>query len=251
MSGDGFDVSYIARLRQRMAWRGFDLVFGTHRRRVLADPLIVGWPTALPGDVPLIIVANHVSWWDGFLLRDLHRELRPGSHLCVVMNAAELRCNTTLRLLGGVPLRTGSTASVRALMRGLRAVRERAPDFTLFYFPQGRIWPSFRRPLGFRRGVARLAAHVAPAVILPVGLHIEPLNARRPTPIIAMGEPIAVGADFDDDVLVERRVQGRLDEVLDKLAECGESLRAVYGSEPSRSAAVMAAMAAQPRQALS
>ena len=133
-------------------WRGFELLFrpwmhrrldGIHMRGDEAG----GW---LP-EIPVLLVANHVSWWDGFLLREVHRRLRPDAPLHVVMTESELRRIPIFQWMGAVPL-GDSRLAARALLEDLRQRIDARPDAVIGFFPQGRIWPSHRRPLGFRRG---------------------------------------------------------------------------------------------------
>jgi 1-acyl-sn-glycerol-3-phosphate acyltransferase len=226
----GFDVSVAALRRQRLAWRGFEPVFRRFRERRIEAIHIAGAPPWVPRSEPLLLVANHVSWWDGFLLREIQRLLRPDAFLCVAVDEQELRRHRVLRALGGVPLQPGSRASVRALLRGLESARTAHPELSILFFPQGRIWPSHRRPLGFQRGIARIAARIAPAVVLPVGLHIEPLNTLRPHAFVSVADPLYVDARFDDDRLVERLVESQLDRTLDLLTQCGEAAPRVWPS---------------------
>jgi hypothetical protein len=183
-----------------LALRAFDLVFTPYRRRRLADIRIAGLPRGLAPGAPIILIANHVSWWDGFLLREVHRRLRPRARLTNVMLAGELSRRPLLRALGAEPVQPGSTASLRALMRRLDELRSGDPEFVLVYFPQGRIWPADRRPLGFRTGIERIVRRLAPATILPVALRIEPLNTVSPVGFISVGQQIAVAGR---DALVE------------------------------------------------
>src|SRR5947208_2199405 len=56
-------------------------------------------PATLSADVPLLLVANHTSWWDGFVLRELQRRLRPDAPLYTLMSSAELARFPALRLM--------------------------------------------------------------------------------------------------------------------------------------------------------
>ncbi len=55
------------------------------------------------------------------------------------------------------------------------------------------MWPTTRRPLGFRRGIELFASRLAPVRVLPVAIHVEPLNAPAPTIFVLGGTPIQVG----------------------------------------------------------
>jgi hypothetical protein len=205
-----------------LAFRGFDMLLAPWRAtHIQRAPL----PTVrgIPADRPLLIVANHTSWWDGFLLRDLHRVLRPSSPMYTVMGSAELQRRPFFRLLGCVPLDADSRTGVRALLRGLQAAAAKRPDCSVIYFPQGRIWPSGRRPLGFRRGIELVVRALAPCTVLPVGLHVEPLNRATPTAFVLPAEPLvcAAGAHVGADTL-EAAVSERLDALARILSSHGE-----------------------------
>src|SRR5690606_14404189 len=77
-------------------------------------------PWNVPRDAPLLLVANHISWWDGFALWEVQRMLRPGASLRVVMTAAELERNRVLGWIAAVPIRPGSAGSVLRTFRELR-----------------------------------------------------------------------------------------------------------------------------------
>jgi hypothetical protein len=70
--------------------------------RTRIDVRIAGLPTKLDPRQPLILIANHVSWWDGFLLHEVHRALRPLAPFHTVMLESELRQHRLLRSLGAV-----------------------------------------------------------------------------------------------------------------------------------------------------
>lgn len=175
-------------------WTLFDAGWGFWRRRRLAPTQVAGVPESVPADRPLILIANHVSWWDGFLLRELQRSLRPGAPFHTVVLRRQLERHPILRRLGGIELDPGDRASVRRLLRGLARYRPTAPDLVLSYFPQGRIWPATRRPLGFHRGIEAVRRALAPATLLPVAIRLEPLVDPRPTPFLWIGAPFAVSA---------------------------------------------------------
>src|SRR5690606_32894375 len=89
---------------------------------------ITGIPPAVPSDRPVILAANHVSWFDGFLLREVQRMLRPRAPFHAVMSATELERFPFFRWLGVVGIdRTQPTSVARAIHALERAVAER-PD---------------------------------------------------------------------------------------------------------------------------
>jgi 1-acyl-sn-glycerol-3-phosphate acyltransferase len=203
------------------AVRAFEAFFRPWRNARVATRF-AGLPAGLPGGVPLLLAANHVSWWDPFTLREVQRALRPAAPFFTVMLEAELARRPFFRRLGVVGLDPASPASLRACIRQLRRLLDERPDGAVCFFPQGRIWPSFRRPLGFRPGIGLIARELAPMIVLPVGLHVEPLNATRPTVFASAGEPMRVDAYLGPEAL-EARVEREVDAIHAFLSRHGEA----------------------------
>jgi 1-acyl-sn-glycerol-3-phosphate acyltransferase len=204
---------------QPPAVRAFELFFRPWRDARVRT-LVAGLPRALPKG-PLLLAANHVSWWDPFTLREMQRALRPGAPFFTVMLEAELARRPFFRRLGVVGLDPASPASLRACIRQLRRLLDEHPDGSVCFFPQGRIWPSFKRPLAFRPGIGLLARELAPLHVLPIGLHVEPLSATRPTVFASAGEPLSIDRTLDP-ADVESAVEREIDAVHAFLSRHGE-----------------------------
>ncbi|HKJ03356.1 MAG TPA: lysophospholipid acyltransferase family protein, partial [Longimicrobiales bacterium] len=145
-----------------------------------------------PDDTPLVVVANHESWWDGFLIRGLQRRVRPRGRFHAVMLQTELTRYSFLRFLGGLGIAPGSAASVRRMLRLVASLGAERPAGVLAYFPQGRIRPGSLSPLEFHGGVVPVIEAMAPAGVLPVGIRILPGKDHRMDAYLSVGEPIAV-----------------------------------------------------------
>ena len=205
-----------------LAAGAFELVFRPWMKSRLHALHVAGLPRQLPADRPLILAANHVSWFDGFILREVQRMLRPAAPFHAVMSATELDRFPFFRRLGVVGMDPGSTASIAGALRELDRRARSHRDLVLVYFPQGRIWPAHRRPLGFARGVELFARRLE-AVALPIGLHLEPLNHVSPSCFVSVGEPLTEGVQADR---LEREVELQLDAILALLSTAGEEVEA-------------------------
>lgn len=195
------------------AWRAFDLVLRPWMRRHVRVH-VAGAVPAIPPDVPLLLCANHESWWDGFLLREVQRRLRPGAGFHAVMLDAELSRRPFLRPLGALGVTPGSTASVRRLFHTLTALAHRRPDAVVAYFPQGRIRPGSPLPLDFRRGVGAAAEALSPCRIVPVGIRVVPGRTHRMDALLSVGEPLAVPRGRrPSPAVVERAVEEELEAI--------------------------------------
>ncbi|HEX8672593.1 MAG TPA: lysophospholipid acyltransferase family protein [Longimicrobium sp.] len=154
---------------------------------------------------PVILAANHVGWWDSFLVVALDEAL--GTEGYALMDAESVRRLPFFARLGALPLDRRGAATSRAGLRDAAAKLDR-PGRALWIFPQGYHRPAHLRPLGFQGGVALLARMVPESSIIPIA--IEYVWGERPAPAAwtHLGAPIpAAGADV---TRVERAVEDGL-----------------------------------------
>lgn len=158
---------------------------------------------------PLLFAANHVGWWDAFLLVALDEALRCEGR--ALMDAANLRRLRFFGWLGALPLSPASA------LGDLRAAADwlGRPGHALWVFPQGEQRPAHLRPLGFRGGV-RLLAKLAPrAAVVPVAFQYAFREAPAPAAYAHLGAalPAAKVAAADGVARLERAVETGLAEI--------------------------------------
>jgi len=176
----------------------------------------------VPRNIPLMVVANHVSWWDGFLLIELQRRMRPGVPFHTVMLEKELRAHPFLERLGAIGLNTESPGSILQSIHELERRIKAQPDSMIFFFPQGKIRPSWRRPLEFKRGIEVFCKGLGSLLVMPVAIHIEPLNTASPHAFVSAADPIVSDAGLSS-TMIEARVEDELDRLLGLIGEQGEA----------------------------
>lgn len=181
----------------------------------------------IPADRPVLLYGNHASNWDGFFYRELQKKLRPGAVTYSLMLERELARRPLFRRLGGLGVRPGSGPSLLAAARTACALRAERSDFFFSVFPQGRIEPASKRPLGFQGGLGHFVRALAPVTLLPVAIDFGFLNALRPHAFIACGEPLLVDAAADGELpevrTLEREATALLDDLQAGLARTGEN----------------------------
>ena len=202
--------------------RLFEALFRPWMRGRLGGIYLTGLPAGRQDGTSVLLAANHVSWWDAFILREVQRRSGAACPIITLMDAGELRRFPFFRWMGVVGLRP-TPGALRSALKQVAAFRKAGPTW-VSYFPQGRIWPSWRRPLVFQGGVERFARVLAPCAVWPVGLHLEPLAGVRPAAFVAVGEPLQVTSDRLLDVgVLEERVASALDFIHMHLTEHGEA----------------------------
>ena len=174
---------------------------GFHAVRLAGVDRLPGRGGSLPSG-PLLVYANHSSWWDpmvAFLLAGtLLEELR---HYAP-MDAAALDKYRILRWLGVFPVEVSSArGAVRFLRTGEAILRGGG---VLWVTPQGRFADARERPLVFKPGMAALAARVPGCRLLPMAIEYVFWDERTPEVLLQFGEPVVVGEGERTEALDER-----------------------------------------------
>jgi 1-acyl-sn-glycerol-3-phosphate acyltransferase len=165
------------------------------------------------GDRPVLLCANHVSWWDAFVLVVLDEVL--GTDGYALMDDDNLARLPFFRLLGALPLDVGGGAEARRQLDDAVRALDR-PRRALWIFPQGRQRAAHLRPLGFKPGLRLIASRARKhgAVVVPVALAYPWRQAPAPSVVVRFGAPIDPATTARDDLtmLVEARVAALLDD---------------------------------------
>ncbi|WP_437725361.1 lysophospholipid acyltransferase family protein [Sorangium sp. So ce861] len=143
---------------------------------------------ALSAEAPLLLVANHSSWWDPLVI--LHASVHLlGADAYAMMNAENLRRLPFFALVGAFGVDLDAPADGTAAVRYAARLLDR-PGRAVWIFAQGRERPSDERPLGFRAGAAQIARVARRARVLPVGLRYEFAGEERPRLYLSFGDPM-------------------------------------------------------------
>ncbi len=101
------------------------------------------------GEGPVLLLANHFSWWDGFIARRVNIKLfKRKFH--VMMLEEELVKRPFLRKLGAFSIRRNSRTALQSLDYAANILKD--PGNMLLLFPQGRFQSSHQHPLTFEKG---------------------------------------------------------------------------------------------------
>ncbi len=142
--------------------------------------------------LPMIICANHSSWWDGYVALLVSRQLRVDPYL--MMEEAQLRRYFFFSWIGCFSVdRQNARSAMQSLQYATKLLKERRGRM-VWLFPQGEISPNDRRPLEFFTGAAYLVRIASPVLLYPLAIRIEYLAEQRPDLFISLGEPMCVDA---------------------------------------------------------
>lgn len=151
--------------------------------------------TAWADDRPVLAVANHTGWWDGFIAHQLTRAM--GAHFHVLMEREHLDRYPFFRRVGALSMERRLR---RAAWRDLAgAARVLVPGRWLWIFPQGARRPA-AEPIGALEGGAGwlVASHRGPLRVVPCAFRYPFLGEQRPEALALLGEPWTLDTPVTD-----------------------------------------------------
>jgi 1-acyl-sn-glycerol-3-phosphate acyltransferase len=108
---------------------------------------------------PLLILANHFSWWDGFTNYYLNlRYFNKQYH--VMMLEEELQKRQFLRNIGAFSVKRGQKSVVESLQYAAGLLQH--PQNMLLLFPTGRLQSLYAGDFAFQKGVERILTNAPP-----------------------------------------------------------------------------------------
>ncbi|MEP7038145.1 MAG: lysophospholipid acyltransferase family protein [Acidobacteriota bacterium] len=166
-------------------------------------------------EIPLIIYANHSSWWDGILIFEISRRVK--LDFFVMMEEKQLKDLQLFRKLGAFSVvRENPRKAIESINYAVSLLKN--PRRTLLVFPQGEILPSDLRPLNFYNGLSRIIEKTAKVFAVPLAIRYEFLGEFKPQIFVKIGlhELIEADQQFDSKSLTENN-SNRLTNLLDEL----------------------------------
>lgn len=170
----------------------FEKLFGVYNRNLLKrnfNSFQVQNLSALKKtdkNIPLIIYANHSSWWDGLILFEILKSKDFDSY--VLMEEKQLRKYKWFRKLGAFSIvRENSREAIRSLDYAVETLKA-GKNKTLLIFPQGKIYPNDKRPLKLYGGLAVLIKNIENCTSIPCSIRLEFLGNFKPEIFVRFGD---------------------------------------------------------------
>jgi 1-acyl-sn-glycerol-3-phosphate acyltransferase len=189
---------------------------------------LIGEPYPASPRLPVLLVGNHSTWWDGFFVYLLNLRLFRRT-LFVMMLEEQLQRFPFFGLVGAFGIRRGHPRSVvESLAYSASLLSD--PAAMLCMFPQGELTPDGKRPLGFQRGIERIVRmHGGPVTLLPVAMRCEFLGEKLPEVFFLLdrGREVTAG-DFPGVKQLERDQEALMDR-LDAAIISGETGQVLTG----------------------
>ncbi len=168
---------------------------------------------------PILVYANHPSWWDPIHFMLLARMAMPERRMFGPFEAEALEQYGFFQRIGAFgidPSTRRGAAEFLSTCRGILAL----PDTTLWITAQGEFSDPRRRPLVLQPGLAHLVRRLERGIVVPLAVEYPFWNERRPEALSCFGAPIDVAGTGDRSVEeLNDLLTGALAETADLLAE--------------------------------
>lgn len=167
--------------------------------------------------IPLILYANHSSWWDGLI----------AFHLCqtcgidgfVMMEERQLKDLQLFRKLGAFSvIRENPREAVKSINYAVELLKVESNRAVLI-FPQGTILPNDARPLQFFAGLSRIVEKLEIVQTFPIALRYEFLQEFKPEIFVKIGKPEIFSGGKSDSKELTNHFSNCLTYVLDELKD--------------------------------
>lgn len=148
---------------------------------------VLGDLPEVPNHLPLLLLPNHSTWWDGFFIYLLNKRIfRRTAYL--MMLEAQLSKYKFFAKIGAYSIEPKHRQGiVESLEYTVELLKRGTPLISIF--PQGELLPWHTRPLNYKRGVKWvLREYGKPVAILPVAIRTEFLGEKRSEVFFLFGD---------------------------------------------------------------
>jgi 1-acyl-sn-glycerol-3-phosphate acyltransferase len=177
-----------------------------------------GMPPSIEPGVPMVVFANHPSWWDPMVAIFVASELWPRRRHYFPIDAAMLRKYSFFGRLGFFGVGSDDHRGASAFLRTAGELLDR-DDACLWLTPQGSIADVRQRPLCLKPGLAHLTRRAGRAVFIPAAIEYSFWNERTPEVLLRWGQPIFSDGGRHDLSHWQDLLTGRLQSTMDALSE--------------------------------
>ena len=187
---------------------------------------LLGKLPKVPSHLPLLLLPNHSTWWDGFFVYLLNKRVfRRAAYL--MMLEKQLSKYKFFAKIGAYSIEPKHRQGiVESLEYTVELLKQGTPLISVF--PQGQLLPWHTRPLDYKRGVEWiLRKYGKPVAMLPLAIRTEFLGEKRPEVFFLFGDVNSCNADtFHGMDWLEKTESALLDDLSSRILrqEAGQDL---------------------------
>jgi 1-acyl-sn-glycerol-3-phosphate acyltransferase len=136
-------------------------------------------PLSVKSDKSVLLLANHFSWWDGFLMYYLNHNLfKKRFHVMVIEETVQKV--SFFKYMGAFSVQKNSRDVVASLNYSAELLND--PQNLVLIFPQGKLFSNFTGEVVFEKGLVKVIQHAAGKFqTVLAATFIENLQYKKPT----------------------------------------------------------------------
>lgn len=167
---------------------------------------------------PLVVYANHASWWDPILFMLLSTELFPGRTAYGPMDAEALEKYPIFKRLGIFGIERGSHTGAVSFLRAAEAILSQDRSI-LWLTAEGSFTDPRRRPVELQFGLAHLVRRIPNLRVLPLAIEYPFWNERLPEVLVRCGSIVDLPEGSSRDAKsISHWLERELEQIMDALA---------------------------------
>lgn len=129
--------------------------------------------------LPILMIGNHFSWWDGFFALNLNQKFF-NRKFHIMMLQEQLEERMMLNKTGAFSIKKGSRSMLQSLQYAGELLAD--PGNMVVMFPQGAIHSLYDRPIVFEKGWYRIIERSSkPIQVVFYNALVDYYSRRRPT----------------------------------------------------------------------
>lgn len=166
-------------------------------------------------EIPLIVYANHSSWWDGLVAFEIFRQAKLDA-FCM-MEEKQLKKLFLFQRLGAFSIvRENGREAIKSINYSAELLKK--PKRTLLIFPQGEIVSNDARPIKVYNGLSRIIEKIGEVYAVPMAMRYEFLGEFKPQIFVKIASHQLIKTDKNFNAKENTQVFAeRLTTNLDKL----------------------------------
>ncbi len=170
--------------------------------------------------LPLLLLPNHSTWWDGFFIYLLQKKILHRKVYLMMLEQQLSKYNFFSKVGAySINLETskGIYQSLNYTLELLTSEQVSSPAICIF--PQGELLPWGTRPLGLKRGVDWIIKKYGKSInVLPLAMRAEYLGEQRALVFFRFGENYILDqTNFEGMTWLERIENGLLDQLEEQI----------------------------------
>lgn len=132
----------------------------------------------------VLIIANHISWWDGFWIEYLNNKIFSRKFYFMMLEE-QLRKYWYFQYSGGYSIKKKSRSIVESISYSVELLTH--PENLVLVFPQGQIHSLYQDKIVFEKGIERIVRNASPDTqIVFVANLIDYLSDSKPNLFICI-----------------------------------------------------------------